>query len=70
MKKEEKLKIIKQYQQLADETIENSYKMLEISKRDGRELDIQTITEHIEFLKRRKEELKNEYEHLEKELNR
>ncbi|WP_103110804.1 hypothetical protein [Brevibacillus reuszeri] len=65
----QRLRTIRQYQVLIDDTIEISHRMLNISRIDGRELDIRIVTDHIEFLERKKEELQVEYDQLEKELN-
>lgn len=64
-----RLRTIRQYQVLIDDTIELSHRMLNISRIDGRELDIRMVTDHIEFLERKKEELQVEYDQLEKESN-
>lgn len=68
MSPEEKLLIIKQFQEIIDETIEISQTLLELSERFNKSIDIKTVNEHIDFLEKGKEQLKREAETLEKIL--
>ncbi|MBY0052291.1 hypothetical protein H7K32_11470 [Brevibacillus agri] len=57
-----RLKKIREYQELIDKTIDASRKMIDIATRDGRELGVREVSEHLRFLEKKKEELQKEYD--------
>jgi hypothetical protein len=68
MSPEEKLLILKRLQANIDETIEISQTLLELSERFNKNIDTKMVNEHMNFLEKRKEQLKREAENLEKIL--